>query len=148
VSLLYADTSALVRAYFADEPDHAELRATLLEGQDLVVTSELARVELANAVRSAARAGRLKRWREVLARFDAHCQPAGPIALLKLRPDVLLPAAYRLVLHHELRTLDALHLATAVTDCPELAQEEEDVAFITRDSKQATVAKALGFDVA
>ena len=51
MTLLYADTSALVRAYFEDEPDHAPLRERLLEGGEPVVTSELARVELASAIR-------------------------------------------------------------------------------------------------
>ncbi|MGH2670789.1 MAG: PIN domain-containing protein, partial [bacterium] len=60
MSLLYADTSALVRAYFEDEPDHARLREKLLEGEEPVVTSELARVELASAIRAAAETGRLR----------------------------------------------------------------------------------------
>lgn len=146
MSLLYADTSALVRAYFADEPDHAELRATLLESSDPVVTNEIARVELASAVRTAARSGRLRRWRDVLSRFDADCQRTGPIALLRLRPEVLLPAAYRLVGQLEIRTLDALHIATAVAECPALAQGAE-VVFVTRDTDQGTAAAALGFAV-
>lgn len=143
MSLVYADTSALLRAYFADEPDHAGLRAMLLEGGEPVVTSELARMELASAVRAAATAGRLRRWRGVLARFDADCQDDGPIALLRLRPEVVLPTAYELVLKHRVRTLDALHLAAAVEECPALAPGEA-VVFVTRDANQAATAVALG----
>jgi uncharacterized protein len=147
VSLLYADTSALLGAYFADEPDHALLRATLLEGDEPVVTSELTRAEIASAVRGAAAAGRLPRWRALLDRIDADCAEDGPIALLALRPRVVLPTAHRLVLDHRLRTLDAIHLAVAVEECPELAGDGEDVAFVTRDRDQGIAATALGLTV-
>ena len=146
MTLLYADTSALIRAYFADEPHHAELRAALLDGDDPVVTSEIARVEMASAVKAAARGGRLRRWREILARFDADCQRSGPIILLRLRPEMVLPAAYRLVVQHHIRTLDALHVAVAVTEGPGLA-DGGDIVFVTRDADQATAVKALGFAV-
>jgi len=147
VSLLYADTSALVRAYFEDEPDHARLRERLLEGEEPVVTSELARVELASAIRAAAETGRLRRPGGVLARIDADCQERGPIALLRLRAQAVLPMAYSLVLEHRLRTLDAIHLAVALEECPTLAGDDE-VVFVTRDEDQATAAAAVGFAVA
>ncbi len=60
MTIFYADTSALVRALFVDEPDHVELRRLLLEGETPVVTSELTRVELASAVAAAAWTGRLQ----------------------------------------------------------------------------------------
>lgn len=63
MTLLYADTSALVRAYLADEPDHGSLRERLLEGDEPVVISELARIEMASVIRAAARGGRLRRSR-------------------------------------------------------------------------------------
>jgi predicted nucleic acid-binding protein len=146
VTLLYADTSALVRAYFEDESDHSLLRAQLLEGVDPVVTTELARVELASAIRAAALAGRLRRSAGLLARIDADCDENGPVALLRLRADTVLPAAYGLVLEHRLRTLDAIHLAVAIEECPVLAGDD-DVVFVTRDEDQASAARALGFTV-
>ncbi|HZD71702.1 MAG TPA: type II toxin-antitoxin system VapC family toxin [Actinomycetes bacterium] len=146
MSLRYADTSALVRAYFADEPDHAPLRASLLEADDPVVTSEVTRVEIASAVRGAAATGRLPHWRGLLDRIDADCAEDGPIALLALRPRVVLPTAHRLVLDHRLRTLDAIHLAVAVEECPALA-DGEDIVFVTRDRNQGAVAAALGLSV-
>jgi uncharacterized protein len=146
VSILYADSSALARAYFADEPDHAELKAMLLDGPDPVVASDLARVELASAVEAAARTGRLRRSREVLARFDVHCHESGPITLLRLRPETVLPAAYRLILDHQIRTLDAIHLAVALTELPGLAGEDEAI-FVTRDTSQAVAARTLGLQV-
>lgn len=144
MSLLYADTSAIIRAYFADEADHVHLRSMLLEGDEPVVVSEVARVELASAVRSAARASRLRRWRALLARIDADCGETGPLTLLALRTEAVLPTAYRLVTEHRLRTLDALHLAVAIEDCPRLAGGGP-IAFVTRDDQQAAAASALGF---
>jgi predicted nucleic acid-binding protein len=143
VTVLYADPSAIIRAYFADEPDHDELRALLLESGEAVVTSELARVELASAVRAAARAARLRRWRGLLARLDADCGEEGPLTLLAMRPAVVLGPAYRLVLEYRLRTLDAIHLAVALEEGPALAGGEE-VVLVTRDEAQAEAAAALG----
>jgi predicted nucleic acid-binding protein len=146
VTLIYADTSALLRAYFVDEPDHAALRALLLEGEEPVVSSELARVEFAAAIGRVRKARRLRRWRDLLARFDADCQEEGPIALVRLRPDIVLPVAYRLVVEHALRTLDALHLAVALEEGPRLAGGG-DMVFVTRDAEQAAAARAMGLVV-
>jgi predicted nucleic acid-binding protein len=143
VSLIYADSSALVRAYFPDEPDHAELRTLLLEGSEPVVTSEIARLELASAARAASIDGRLPRWSELLARFDADLAEGGSIGPIGLRPDLILPAAYRLVVEHRLRTLDAIHLAVCVEECPAFAGDD-DIVFVTRDKGQAAAARALG----
>lgn len=146
MSLLYADSSALIRAYFVDEPEHHELRAMLLEGQEPVVTSEIARVELASAVRAASVAGRLARWETTLKGIEADLAEGGPIDLIDLRPSVILPTAYRLVLTHRLRTLDAIHLAVRVEDCPDLAADT-DIVFVTRDEDQLRAARALGLAV-
>ena len=143
--MLYADTSAIVRAYLEDEPQHLWARALLLEGVDPVLTSELARVEFASAVRAANRAARIGAQQQLLDRFDADCRSDGPIRLVILRPDVVLPSAYRLVLDHQLRTIDAIHLAVALRHRVELA--DMDMAFVTRDADQAAAAEAMGFDV-
>ncbi|MGH7762556.1 MAG: type II toxin-antitoxin system VapC family toxin [Candidatus Dormibacteraceae bacterium] len=147
MSVLYADTSALVRAYFADEPEHAELRARLLEGDEPVVSSELTRVEFASAVSVAARAGRLRNSKLFLDRFDADCGDDGPIALLRLDLESVLPLAYRLVTEHDLRTLDALHLAVASTSATELAGGEA-VVLVTRDDRQTAAATGMGIETA
>jgi predicted nucleic acid-binding protein len=146
MTLLYADTSALVCAYLEDEKDHARLRDRLLEGSDPVVTSELARLELASAIRAAARARRLRRSPGLLARIDADHGENGPIALLRLRAAAVLPVAYNLLLEHRLRTLDAIHLAVALEECPVLAGDD-DVVFVTRDERQAVAAAAVGFSL-
>jgi predicted nucleic acid-binding protein len=147
VSVLYADTSALVRAYFADEPEHAKLRALLLEGDEAVVSSELTRLEFASAVSAAAGAGRLRKSRLFLDRFDADCSSEGPIALLRLDAERVFPLAYRLLTEHDLRTLDALHLAVASISATALAGGDS-VVLVTRDDHQAAAATTMGLATA
>lgn len=145
MSVLYADTSALIGAYVADEPDHARLRTRLLQGRDPVVTSELTRVELASAISAAARAGRVRRPHVVLDRFDADCGDDGLLSLLRLDPGPILERACALVRAHAIRTLDAVHVAVALVDAVDLAAGEP-VVFVTRDVAQATVALAVGLE--
>lgn len=135
-----------MRAYFFDEPEHAALRALLLEGDQPIVTSEITRVELASAVRSAASSARVRRWRGLLARIEANFGEDGPITLLALHPERILPVAHALVIDHRLRTLDALHLAVAIEECPSLSGDGE-FTFITRDDDQAEAARAVGLAV-
>ncbi len=139
----YADTSAVVGAYLANEAEHTELSAILLEGDRPVVTSELTRVEFASAVAAAGRAGRLRRPRVLLDRFDRDCNGNGPFTLLALHPAAVLPLARRLVREHAVRTLDAIHLAVALTDAVDLAAGEP-VSMVTRDRAQAAAAESLG----
>lgn len=146
MTLFYADTSAVIRAYFADEPDHAVLRELLLEGADPVVSSELTRVEFASAVSAAGRAGQVAETRMVLDRFDVDCGEEGPFSLLRLDGQVVLPLARQLVGRHSLGTLDAIHLAVALTDATALAAGEP-VVVATRDQQQAKAARALGLAV-
>ena len=142
----YADTSALVRAYFEDEPDHALLRKKLRESFASVVTSELARVEFVSAATAAARAGRIRRPEAFIERFKADCAFEGPLNLLALEPDTCLSLARQLVAEHRLRTLDAIHLAVALTTAKEIARTDP-VIFVTRDQDQAVAAEALGLIV-
>lgn len=118
----------------------------LLAGTELVATSEIARVEFASAAHAAARAGRVPYLTALLAQFDLDTQPQQRIHLVALRPDVVLPAAYRLVMEYRLRTLDAIHLAVALEEGPGLAGDL-DLVFVTRDTDQAEAAKTLGLNV-
>jgi predicted nucleic acid-binding protein len=147
LSLLYADTSALVRAYFTDEREHADLRARLLEGDEAVVSSEITRLEFASAVQAGARTRRMRSARMFLDRSDADCSRDGPITLLRLDPTVVLPLAHRLLNEHDLRTLDAIHLAVLSTSAMELGGSEP-VVLVTRDERQAVAATAMGIDTA
>src|SRR2546430_11583334 len=146
MSLLYADSSALLRAYFVDEDEHIELRSLLLGEREPVVTSEITRLELASAVRSAYSAGRVARSSDLLGRIEGDLAEDGAISPIDLRADAVIPTAYRFVLEHRLRPLDAIHLAVFAEDCPALAGDDE-IIFVTRDVDQAKAARALGFTV-
>ena len=95
----------------------------------------------------AARAGRLRKPRLFLDRFDADCIDDGPIALLRLDPAAVFPLAYRLVTEHSVGTLDAIHLAVASTSATELAGGEP-VVLVTRDDRQAAAARSMGLQTA
>lgn len=128
----------MLRAYLHDEPDHAQLREVLLESGEDVLVSAIARVEFGSAVRRARDTGRAGRWKRILGQFDTDCA-AGAVTLLALRGDVILPRAYDLVTEHPLRALDAIHLAVALEEDPDI--------FVTRDARQANAATALGLTV-
>jgi uncharacterized protein len=145
MTVLYGDPSALIRAYFADEVDHDALREMLLFGNEPVVLSEIGRLEVASAMMAAERAGRVADGSRLIARFEADCAEGGPLHLLALRSGSV-DRANQLVLSHPLRALDALHLAVALEDALAIAADE-DVAFVTRDRRQADAAIAMGFDV-
>ncbi|HET9142817.1 type II toxin-antitoxin system VapC family toxin [Actinophytocola sp.] len=139
MTLFYAHTSAVIRTYLTDGGELGEL---LLNGPDPVVTSELTRVELAAAARESGVADP----NVVLDRFDKDCGEGGAFTLLRLDSPVVLPLARRLVTEHAVRTLDAIHLAVALTDGTALAAGEP-VVLVTRDQQQAVAAKALGLPV-
>lgn len=126
--LLYLDSSALVKLV-AREAETAAL-LSLLEPRPEVASSALARVEVLRAV---GRAGGSKksreRAREVLSR----------VALVAV-DDPILEAAATLG-PADLRSLDAIHLATA------LALQPEIEAIVSYDSRLNAAAKALGLSV-
>ncbi|WP_217637845.1 type II toxin-antitoxin system VapC family toxin [Actinopolyspora saharensis] len=146
MTLLYADTSALVSAYFADEDAHTEYRGLLLEGESPVVTSELTRIEFASAVSAAQRGDRAATITRVLDRFDRDCGNEGPIAVLRMDPGVIVPRARELVLSHPMRTLDAMHLGAALEQAAPLAAGD-DLVMVTRDDRQAAAARERGLPV-
>jgi hypothetical protein len=140
VTLLYADTSALARAYLPDEPEHGTLRELLLESDHAVVTSQLATLELAAAIAAAGRARRIDDVRATLARIDKDLT-GRPVALLEFRGDLLFPTARRLIANHPLFAIDAVHLASALAQAPRYAADDE-VVFVTADRRQADAARS------
>lgn len=142
--VIYADTSALVRAWLPDEPDHAAIRKIVFHDGNFIVTSELARLEFAGAVHAAARDGRIRDGGAVLERFDADCGPQGPLILLALDPVSLFPFAVELLGTYPLRTLDAIHLAAALKEEPFAGG---DFALLTQDARQAQAAEQEGLAV-
>ncbi|MGH3546484.1 MAG: type II toxin-antitoxin system VapC family toxin [Mycobacteriales bacterium] len=146
MTFFYADTSAVIGVYFVDEPEHDRLRRLLLESDAPTVSSELTRVEFASAVAAAHRNRRVGDPGTVLDRFDADCGGSGVFTLLRLDPAIALPRARTLVLDHRLRTLDAIHLAVALTGATTLAAGEP-ITFVTCDQQQGAAAIACGLTV-
>lgn len=146
MTLFYPDTSAVVRAYLPDEDDHETVRDMLLYGDIPVVTSELTRLEFCSALAAAKRGARLADPDVIMRRFDADCSDGGLLTLLRFEASTLFPYAERLLTEHSLRTLDALHLACALTDATSLAAGEP-VVLVTRDKRQAEAARANGLVV-
>ncbi len=147
VTVLYADTSAVVGAYLTDEPEHVDLRSLLIDGGHLVLTSELTRLEFASAITAAKRVGRIPDAREFLHQFDHDSQVGAVLGIIPFAPRRIFPAARRLVIeNYPLRTLDAVHLAVAMHDTAELTGGEP-ITVVTCDQRQAEAAKANGLAV-
>lgn len=145
MTAFYADTSAVVGAYLTDEPDHTELKKLLIDGEHLVLTSELTRLEFASAITAAKRNGRIPDAREFLTQFDEDARTV--LGVIPLASPRIFSAARRLVTdNYPVRTLDAIHIAVAMHDTAELTGGEP-VTFVTRDERQADAAKANGFEV-
>lgn len=122
----YLDSSAIVKLAVR-EPESATLRRYLRRKQPLV-TSALARAEVARALLPFGE-DTVARGAEVLQRLD----------VVRINDRVLRAAGTLLPL--ELRTLDAIHLATA-------AQLGDDLARLcTYDERIAEAAADLGFTV-
>lgn len=128
MTLLYLDSSAIVKL-ISNEEETPALIAFLRESPD-TVSSVLSRVEVKRAVR------RVGAPHDLASRAD---QVLERIALLKLDDPVLWKAAELDPV--ELRSLDALHLATAISLRPHLD------AFVTYDARLARAAASLGFEV-
>jgi predicted nucleic acid-binding protein len=126
VSVVYLDASAALKLIFA-ETESAALKASIEQAN--VISSALLRTEV---LRSARRAdpSRVADAREVL----------RSITLLEIDDDILERAAS--LDPSPMRTLDAIHLATAVAIADELE------ALITYDRRMIEGAKLIGLPVA
>ncbi len=126
--LLYLDSSALVKLVLPEPETEALLELIRLWPER--VSSSLARVEVLRAVRRAGKENvALRRAEEVVAR----------IGLLRIDTRILSVAA-RLE-PRELRTLDAIHLATA------LSVREQLGAVVAYDSRLAQAAEHHGVPI-
>ena len=125
---VYLDSSAIVKLIVA-EPETDALFAELAQWPDRV-SSALAEAEAHRALR------RTRQSKAVHARADAVLQA---ISLIRIDAPVLARAAQ--FVRPDMRSLDAIHLAAALTmgDDPE--------AFITYDDRQAKAAEAEGLKV-
>ena len=128
MSLVYLDSSALVKLVVA-EPESSVL-ADFLRGWSERVSSAVALTEVPRALRRAGfGASERRRSREVMAR----------IALVDVDRRILVAAAA--LDPPALRTLDAIHLATA------LVVREDLAGLVTYDRRLAAAAERLDLDV-
>jgi len=123
----YLDSSAIVKLA-VEEPESAALRRYLRRRRPFV-TSALARTEVARALLPLGQAA-VQRGQDVLSRVD----------LVRINDRVLGNAGTLLPV--ELRSLDAIHLATAQQLGTDLAR------VVTYDERMAAAAEALGWSVA
>ena len=135
---MYMESSALAAALL--EHDTAAMQA--VSGHARVVTSALTLAETARAIVRARMSGRLTADQEraavrALKTFSRRC------FVLDVSSEILNRAGRRFPVE-PIRTLDALHLATAelLDDSPQL------VTIVTRDARVRENASAMGFAVA
>ena len=122
----YLDSSAIVKLAVR-EPESTALRRYLRRRRPLV-SSALAQTEVLRALLPAGDEA-ITRGRDVLRTID----------LVRVNDRILKAAGIQLP--HELRSLDAIHLATA----GELGREL--TALVTYDNRMATAAKQLGYKI-
>jgi predicted nucleic acid-binding protein len=147
--VIYADTSAVVRAYIVDEPGHPGLANLIVQAQQPVLTSEITRIEFAGAVVRAERAGRIRMANELIRLFDRQSRSGTGLALVPLHRVPILDSAQHLASKHGLGALDSIHLAVALDESERIENEAERTAFVfvTRDRAQAAAAQAEGLTV-
>lgn len=144
--IAYVDSSALVRAYLADEPDHASIARLLADEQIALVTGSWTRIEVSGALVRAARARRGDAT-SLLALLDADLSSEGAITVVRADRDAVEEHALQLVRTHAIRAMDAWHLAVAQIVLPSLAEAGEEQGLLSRDAQQADVAQLLGLVV-
>lgn len=133
----YFDTSALVKRY-VDEPGRREVQQ-LLRRHDCV-TSAILPVELRSALRRrvAERTLDSSRVSEILKRVASD---RAYWTVIEVGTEVL-SGAEALVSVHPLRTLDAIHAASAQLFAARLSIS--DLIFVSADKRQTEVASAIG----
>jgi uncharacterized protein len=137
VSWAYFDTSALIKRY-VDEDGRREV-IQLLRRHDCV-TSALVSVELHSALRRRITDGSLdaRRRPEILKRFAVDREFW---ALIEITSAVL-QNAESVVARHPLRTLDAIHVASAQLFAARMTASKP--LFVSADARQTAVAAAIG----
>lgn len=136
----YFDTSALVKRYVVEAGRREVLR---LRRQHDCVTSAVMPVELRSALRRRVSGGTLDEERvpEILARFASD---RAFWALVEVTRDVL-TTAETLVSTHPLRTLDAIHVASAQLFAARIGASE--LVFVSADTRQTDAAAAMGMTI-
>jgi len=131
--VLYLDASAILKIVL-DEPEAAPLSGVVAGWR--LATSELSIAEVPRAVWGSARNRRSSRRGQLIASGE---RLLGGFEKVPLNRGILLQAgSFR---EQFLRTLDAIHLASALRIGDAVA------AFVTYDARQADAARRAGFEV-
>ncbi len=133
----YFDTSALVKRYIAEAGRREVLQ--LLRRYD-VVTSAILPVELRSVLRRRVSEGTLEAER-VPGILKRATTDRAYWTFVEIAADVL-TAAETLVGTHPLRTLDAVHVASAQVFAARMTGS--DMIFVSADARQASAAAAVG----
>lgn len=133
----YFDTSALVKRY-VDESGRRELLRLLRRYE--VVTSAVVSVELRRAFRRRVAEGTLNE--EGISEILKHVAADREFWAVIDVSSTVLAAAETLVAAQPLRTLDAIHVASAQLFAVRLALRE--VVFVSADTRQTAAASAAG----
>jgi predicted nucleic acid-binding protein len=134
----YFDTSALVKRYVVEK---GSLHVRRLLRRYAVISSTMFHVEMASALRRRKEEGAVSS--ATLKRLaDRVRSDAASWRLVAVVDEVLALARDR-VLEHPLRSLDAIHLASAEL----LRREGIALPFVTADVRQGAAARAVGLDV-
>ncbi len=136
---LYAETSAVLRWLFAERDGDVLLQR--LRSADKVVCSRLTLIEARRVIRRAARERRISEAEAGGLRSQL-ALAAARWAVLELTRDVAARAEEAFP-SEPIRTLDALHLASALL----LRQSLPDLAVLSTDSRVRTNASQLGLVV-
>ena len=143
--LLYIDSSLFVRSLLPDEPGHAAAREVLTAAAGLAVTWCMAQAEVSGALRAAAADGRVPDdMRGIL--FDSVFASHDAPLLLPGAPGATTILATAVAGRQSVRALDAIHIATALTEARTAAMGVPAI-FTTLDNRQAEAARAEGLEV-
>jgi predicted nucleic acid-binding protein len=143
--LIYVDSSILTRALLPDEVGHQAARSVLDEAAGRLATWAMSQAEVASALRAAVAAGRLDHSAQGLlgdALFATHDAPL----LLPGAPGSATALATAIASRQPVRAMDAIHIATAMTEARAVALGVAPV-FVTGDNRQAEAARAEGLEV-
>ena len=134
---LYLDTSALLKAFIAEDGT-SEVRAWM-QAADVHASSAIAGLETASALARLAREGGSK---AVISKAKAAFEEAWK-DFAQVEVDEILGESARLVASHPLRSLDAIHLASALR----IQRSGHAIHFACFDDRLRAAARKEGLEI-
>lgn len=140
VKIAYIDSSVIVKHYVKTEND--SIYASQLIKKHKIYVSTITQIEVLSALSQKFRCGEISNnaLQNVKNYFLFDCQKMG---FIQVGIDVVINAQ-SLVLTHTIKTLDAIHLASAMLLKKTI---ETSFPFITADKRLATIAEQEGFSI-